>query len=371
MHKFMGLMMIALLGSFGSGVWRRLYADSWFYTVVIGYTAIGLIYLLVFGQLAQTAHATYVEPSLVVFLGLMPLVAILFDLGRIIYRFNSRRMLAFKRTFSSARIAALASGLMLMVAVTLFQGTFTSIKISFANLQGGFPYDRYLADLDRFLHFGSAPWRYLYAFAEVPTVRTIIELNYNMFWHLICFGSLFFVATSPRADRVRAHYLAMFLFVWIVLGNVLAALFLSAGPAFYGGVTGYEARYAEMLAFLAQSDGVSSAARFQGHLWELYQRGQPGIGGGISAFPSVHVGLITMNACFLAAYSRWLGAVAFVYVGFVLASSVYLGWHYAVDGYASIIIVTLSYYLSRRLFLRQAAGARSSVACNPSAVAAA
>lgn len=351
--------MIAMLRSFGAGVWRRLCEDSWFYAVVIVYTALALIYLFEFGQLARTAHANYIEPSFVVFLCLMPATAIMFDLMRILHRFNSRRMLAFKRTFSSARIAALASGLMLMVGVTLFQGTFTSIKVSFANLQGGFPYDRYLADLDRFLHFGNAPWRYLYAFAEEPMVRTIVELNYNMFWHLICFGALFFVSTSPRANAVRAHYLTMFLFVWIVLGNVLAGLFLSAGPAFYGGATGDDARFAEMLAFLGQSDWVNSAATFQGHLWGLYQQGRPGIGGGISAFPSVHVGLITMNACFLASYSRRLGILAFAYVGFVLASSVYLGWHYAVDGYVSIIVVTLAYYLSAKLFRRQATGART------------
>lgn len=351
--------MIASLRNFGRGVWQRLYADSWFYIFVIGYTAIGLIYLSEFGQLAQTAHANYIEPSLVVFFCLMPVVAILFDLLRIVHRFNSRRMLAFKRTFSSRRLAAFAAGLALMIGVTLFQGTFTSIKISFANIYGGFPYDRQLADIDRFLHFGSAPWRYLYAFAEKPEIRSIIELNYNAFWHLICFGSLFFVVTSPLADRVRAHYLAMFLFIWIVLGNVLAGLFLSAGPAFYGGATGDEARFSEMLAFLAHSDWVNSAAGFQNYLWKLYQQGQPGIGGGISAFPSVHVALITMNAWFLTSYSRWLGAVAFAYVGFVLASSVYLGWHYAIDGYASIIVVTLAYHLSRRLFGRQAAGART------------
>ncbi|WP_417435740.1 phosphatase PAP2 family protein [Hoeflea sp.] len=361
--------MIAMLKSFGAGVWRRLREDSWFYAVVIGYTAVGLVYLFEFGQLGRTAHADYIEPSFVVFLCWMPATAIMLDAARIVFRFNSRRMLAFKRTFSNARIAALASGLMLMVGVTLFQGTFTSIKISFANIHGGFPYDRYLADLDEFLHFGIAPWRYLYAFAQQPMVRTIVEVNYNVLWHLVCFGSLFFVATSPRADRVRAQYLTMFLFVWIVLGNLLAGLFLSAGPAFYGGVTGDDARFAGMLAFLGQSDWVNSAAMFQYHLWELYKLRRQGIGGGISAFPSVHVGLITMNACFLTSYSRRLGILAFAYVGFVQASSVYLGRHYAVDGYVSIIVVTLAYCLSAKLFRRQAADTRTDKTYTPPSAA--
>ncbi|WP_047032232.1 phosphatase PAP2 family protein [Hoeflea sp. IMCC20628] len=349
--------MIRSLQSFPAEVLERLRADAWFYATVIGYTAFGLIYLQGFGQLDGTSHSAYVGPGLWTFAFFMPVVVVLFDLVRVVHRFDGRRRLAFKRSFSGRRMAALASGMALMAGITLFQGTFTSIKISFANIHGGFPYDLYLANADKFLHFGSAPWRHLYAVAQNPTVLAIVEVNYNVLWHMINFGALFFVVTSPRANRVRMHYLAMFLFVWIVCGNILASMFLSAGPAFYGNVTGDTARFAEQMAFLAGSDAVNSAAGIQHYLWSLYERGQPGIGGGISAFPSVHVALITMNALFLSSYSRGLGGLAFAYVGFVLASSVYLGWHYAVDGYTSIVIVTLVYHFSRKLFDRQTAAA--------------
>ncbi|MCY0096115.1 phosphatase PAP2 family protein [Hoeflea ulvae] len=363
--------MIQSQETFLSGVLGRLRADAWFYVTVIGYTAFGLLYLAAFGQLGQTSHSAYVVPGVWTFAIFMPAVVIMFDVARVVHRFNSRRRLAFRRSFSAKRMAALVSGIALTSAIVLFQGTFTSIKISFANIQGGFPYDRLMADADRFLHFGLAPWRYLYAVAADPAVLSIVEINYNFFWHVICFGSLFFVVTSPRAERVRMQYLAMFLFVWIVCGNILANMFLSAGPAFYGDVTGDVARFGEQMAFLAGSGTDKSAADFQRYLWLLYERGEPGIGGGISAFPSVHVALITMNALFLASYSRRLGVLAFAYVGFVLASSVYLGWHYAVDGYASILIVSLAYYLSCRLFGRSAPAVVSSPLPVPARVAAA
>lgn len=351
-----GKIMPFWLGNIWSQVGDRVRSDAWFYGAVVGYTSIGLVLLAVLGQLAQTPHRAYIEAG-GLFVITMPLVAIAFDLCYVVIRFDNRRMLALKRSFSAKRVAALMAGMAAMAGVTIFLGTFTSIKTALAPIQGGFPYDAFLADIDRFLHFGSAPWRYLLPLGRNETLREIVEFNYGVLWFLSCFGALFFVVTSPRANQVRVHYLLMFMIVWVVCGNMLAGLMLSAGPAFYGDVTGDHARFGELVAFVAQSEGANAAFRSQHYLWLVHQSGLPGIGSGISAFPSVHVALVMMNALFLASYSRLLGAVAFVYVGFVLASSVYLGWHYAIDGYVSIIVVTLAYYLSRRLFGPQASGA--------------
>ncbi|TIT23435.1 MAG: hypothetical protein E5W86_17225, partial [Mesorhizobium sp.] len=63
--------------------------------------------------------------------------------------------------------------------------------------QDGFPFDVAQANIDAFLHFGTDPWRWLYAVAENDSIRAAIEWNYNVFWFLLNFGALFFVATSP------------------------------------------------------------------------------------------------------------------------------------------------------------------------------
>jgi membrane-associated phospholipid phosphatase len=143
---------------------------------------------------------------------------------------------------------------------------------------------------------------------------------------------------------VRSRYLFAFMLLWIVVGNVLAGLFLSAGPAFYGLVTGDVGRFADQLAFLARGDGVAhSAATYQNYLWNLHDSGETGLASGISAFPSVHVGLISLNAFFLYGYRRRLGIAAFCYVLFVGVSSVYLAWHYAIDGYVAFAAAGLIY----------------------------
>ncbi|WP_431319910.1 phosphatase PAP2 family protein [Rhizobium sp. YTU87027] len=71
------------------------------------------------------------------------------------------------------------------------------------------------------------------------------------------------------------------------------------------------------------------------------------------AFPSVHVGLIALNAFFAAEVSRRLGIIAFSYTAFVIASSVYLGWHYAIDGYASLLVVGLGHFALKTLMDRE------------------
>lgn len=333
---------------------RRVFSDRWVYLVIILYMAAGILLLQATGNEKMMSYGIYVLNWARMFLFLMPLGAIAFDFSAVLLRFDRRRKLAFSRTYSVKRLAALAGGSVMMVGLMLFQGTFTSVKNTLPALNGGFPYDTLHADIDAWLHFGQDPWRLLYAVGAFAPLRAIVEFNYNVLWFVICFGSLYFVVTSPRADAIRRRYLMMFMFVWIVCGNLLAGLFLSAGPAFYGAVTGDNGRFAEQMAFLAGSEWSNSAVSYQNYLWGLYERGLTGFGGGISAFPSVHVGLIMMNALFVAQYSRRLGMATFAYVFFVQLSSVYLGWHYAIDGYVSIVVVLAAFFAMQALRGRQA-----------------
>ncbi|RWA61369.1 hypothetical protein EN833_15775 [Mesorhizobium sp. M4B.F.Ca.ET.190.01.1.1] len=324
--------------------------DSGLYLSIVIYTLAGLVFLHAIGADDRTAYAIYFGRWTLLNCLILPVFAILIDLILIVRRFGPRRRLAAKRIFSTTRLAYAFSGLSLLMALMIFQGTFTSVKNGMPVWQDGFPFDVAQANIDAFLHFGTDPWRWLYAVAENDSVRAAIEWNYNVFWFLLNFGALFFVATSPMVASVRTRYLACFMAVWIVVGNVLAALFLSAGPAFYGSVTGDVARFGEQLAFLAHGAASrNSAVSYQQYLWTLHEARQTGFGSGISAFPSVHVGLAMLNALFLREFNRYLGALAFVYVAFVAASSVYLAWHYAIDGYVSAIVTLIVYVVARKL----------------------
>ena len=325
-------------------------ADSGLYLFIALYTLAGLAFLDMAGASDQASYAIYVTRWLTLFGFLLPAVSFGLHLILLVHRFDSRRRLAARRIFSPSHLAHFASGICLLMAMMLFQGTFTSVKNAAAVWHQGFPYDRVQADLDAAIHFGADPWRILFEVAGSDLVRIVVEWNYNVLWFVICFGALFFVATSPKAAHVRTRYILGFMLVWTVVGNLLAGLFLSAGPAFYGHVTGDTARFAEQLAFLAHgADMPNSAAAYQSYLWNLHAAGLTGFGSGISAFPSMHVGLITLNALFVWEHSRRLGILAFAYVAFVLASSVYLAWHYAIDGYAAIAATTELYMVVRKL----------------------
>jgi hypothetical protein len=288
-----------------------------------------------------------------VFFVLFPAIYGLLLLLRIVHRFDAgagrRRVL--RRAFAAPHMLQFATGVGLLAAMMVFQGAFTSIKTALPLWQGGFPHDVAQADIDRLLHFGVDPWRYLLAIGGNDIVRAVAEWNYNQGWFVFCYATLFFIAVSPSAAPVRNRYLISYMLVWVIVGNVLAGLFLSAGPAFYGLVTGDTSRFGEQLAFLAASgDGAHSAARVQAYLWSFYAGGSGGLGSGISAFPSMHVGLVTLNALFVFEASRKWGLVAFAYVGIVLVSSVYLAWHYAIDGYAAIVVTVLTYMAVRKAF---------------------
>ena len=69
----------------------------------------------------------------------------------------------------------------------------------------------------------------------------------------------------------------------------------------------------------------------------------------------MHVSLVTLNALVLAERSRLWGVAAFAYVALVLASSVYLAWHYAIDGYAAVLVTGAIYAAVRWGFDRTAA----------------
>ena len=190
---------LGLEGPVLSGVRARLQRDAWLYYAVLGYTVLGMLFLLAAGDLRGSSHAVYIMPAVKGFLIFMPLVALGFDASRVVIRVDKRRRLAFSRVLTPERFASLAAGILLMAGLTVFQGTFTTIKTALPQLWGGFPYDRVQADIDAMLFFGTDPWRVFHAVGGNWVVRTIVEFNYNVVWFAACYGVLFFVATSPLA----------------------------------------------------------------------------------------------------------------------------------------------------------------------------
>ncbi len=182
----------------------------------------------------------------------MPAIVLVFDLCWCILRYGSHRNLAFGRMLSPQRLAYLVSGLLLMQS---HDGLLRDIHVDQerpALLYGGFLYDRLHADIDAALQ-----WRGRSLAADpgrlvgTDSIRNLVEWNYHLGWRRSATGVVLRGNVAAR-PKLRTRYLFAFMLVWIIVGNVLAGLFLSAGPAFYGLVTGDSQRFAEQLQFLAQ-----------------------------------------------------------------------------------------------------------------------
>lgn len=334
----------SFVGETSKYFWR----DLPLYLAIAAYVIVGLAYVHASTKIPLETFRLYAEVWSMNFLVVAPGLLFVAGIARIVHGVERRRLLALRHMFSPKRTARFVAGSALLMALMLFQATFTSIKNTLS--RDGFKFDQVQADIDKFIHGGIDPWRILYGITDNRYVLSAIEINYNAIWFILCFATLYWACTSPKADGIRTRYVLSFMLVWIIIGNILAGMYISAGPVYYGLVTGDMERFAEQLAVIAQNEGgFSSAYEYQQYLWLLYSTGNTGFASGISAFPSVHVGLITLNALFLYEYNKKLGLLAFAYTGFIIMSSVYLAWHYAIDGYVSVIVTLVIFYALKNL----------------------
>lgn len=226
---------------------------------------------------------------------------------------------------------------------------FTTLKVAIPDTVP-FYADRVLADLDLRLH-GVDPWIWAHSVVPEP-VSAAIFVGYGYGWLVQWFGTVLFVAFwNNPAGRLR--YLWAFALTTILCGTVLAALLSSTGPIFYDQFYGGD-RFARLRTALAQNGYAASVHGYADYLLAAYQSGRPELGGGISAMPSMHVAIATLNAFFLAGFGRRWTIAGWSFTAFILFGSVYTGWHYAVDGYLSILVVSLLWYATGRFVLPQA-----------------
>ena len=73
------------------------------------------------------------------------------------------------------------------------------------------------------------------------------------------------------------------------------------------------------------------------------------VGGGISAIPSVHNAMAVLFALVSFRMNRALGLAMSAFAAFIWVASVYLNWHYAVDGLAGGIGAIVLWKLSGAL----------------------
>ncbi len=235
----------------------------------------------------------------------------------------------------------LCMALPVLLLFPLFAATFSFFK-SIIPVINPFAWDPQFAEWDRVLHGGYHPWELLQPLLGQPWITTLINGGYHL-WFGVTYGVILWQMADTRQPRLRMQYLLTFLLLWILIGSVAATLLSSAGPVYFGRVTGLADPFAPLMAYLHGASAVSPvpALEVQDLLWHWHERGTVIPGAGISAMPSMHVAIVFSFVLLGFATSRLLGIIFSAFAAIVLIGSVHLGWHYAIDGYAAIVATWL------------------------------
>ncbi len=238
-----------------------------------------------------------------------------------------------------------------MLLLPTFMSLFSSMK-SIIHMIQPFYLDEFLMRADRFIHFGHDPWRITHAIFGTAGLSVMLNYFYNL-WFFIMFSYVLWQIVNVRFGRKRLQFLIAFILIWTIIGVVLATLLSSAGPVYYGDIVGDKSIYGPLMERLHQFDqqykdsffGIY-ALNMQDMLWADYLKNDTSIGSGISAMPSMHVAMASLLYFSGRQVSKYIGYGMLIFLILIDIGSVHLGWHYAVDGYVSILLTWVIWHFS-------------------------
>ncbi len=246
----------------------------------------------------------------------------------------------------------LLRALPVFIGFVFFFSAFTSMKQIIPGINP-FSWDKEFAALDNFLHLGLDPWRILYAPFSLPVLDKFynvftyaLNINYNV-WLVAVFVALYWQLFTKSNPVVRMQFFFAFLLTWTINGTLIATFFSSAGPCFLERLTGSE-YYTPLMDQLnaANEQFRIFAVTTQDMIWNAASKNQSMIGGGISAMPSIHVSSALLFWLLAREQNNKFERLFIIFFALIVIGSVFLGWHYAVDGYLAIFTTYALWQLS-------------------------
>lgn len=240
---------------------------------------------------------------------------------------------------------------LLALALSTVFSCYTSFKHMIPHL---IPYylDPALVDIEYWLHFGYQPWEFTHAVFSHPYASGIINLMYNL-WFFVMWGYLIAIMLMLKQPRAREQAIISFCICWIFIGCLLACLLSSVGPAFYQNMFDNSPEFQPLMQRLEQQQQWLTnneswlslwALKMQSILWQNYLHDTSPLGSGISAMPSMHLSVTVLIALTANHVNKIVALFSWLYMLIILIGSVHLAWHYAIDGYASIILTSLIWF---------------------------
>jgi len=202
-------------------------------------------------------------------------------------------------------------------------------------------WDPQLWTLDRLLHAGLSPSIFVTQLFKGSFFVPLIDRWYGT-WVTTIFYTMAFFSAAPE-PLFRRRFMASCVFLW-TLGSWIYFALPALGPVYT-----VPDVWADLRGQMPRAQSAQLA------LWENYQKliaGRTGILKrfnptlGVAAMPSLHVGGHWLFALWAHRRARPLFVVFLVATLLTFTGSLLTGWHYAVDGYAGILLAWLCYRLA-------------------------
>jgi hypothetical protein len=261
-----------------------------------------------------------------------------FLLGGLVLRslFAGRRSIrrAWIRLRAAFRPRSLADFARFLVILSLTSWAYSWLKVMLPLLRPDVLFDAGLFRLETALHLGVNPGRLLQGLFPYAALWKALDGWYAAFIFTVMAGLGWFATVLSR--RERARFLAGFSLLW-VLGSWGYYAVPSLGPCYV-----LKDDYVEVRASMPMQSGVMDLLfAHYGRVRALHRHPEgtdisPYLG--VAAMPSLHVAAHAFLAFFARRRSRPLFIVFSVATVLTLFTAVASGWHYAIDGYAGLVL---------------------------------
>lgn len=166
------------------------------------------------------------------------------------------------------------------------------------------------------------------------------DILYNSAWAIELFAIFLLVLTS-RNQVLVAKFCVSFVLLFYI-GRLVGLLSPVKGPAFFR---------PELFSYLEGTFSLRAMLEINPIIVSDPSVLKSGIlVGGVSAMPSLHIGMVFLTAYWLSSGLRYFRYITPVWVVSVWISTVLLGWHYILDGVGGLMLGILCILLNKHLF---------------------